>query len=52
MSKNLENGAADCAPCADSNFKLTERILMLDNMELIEGNDSEIDPTDDKESLV
>ncbi len=36
----------------DSNLLLNEQISMLDNMELMEGNDSETDPTaNDKESL-
>ena len=43
--------AADCAPCADSNVSLKEQISKLDEMALVEGNKSESDETDDRESL-
>jgi hypothetical protein len=49
--KISENSAADCAPCADSDFTLKEQILMPDNMELAEGNNSETTPTNKKELL-
>jgi hypothetical protein len=36
-SENPTSGAADWAPCADSNFSLKEMIVRLNNMDLIEG---------------
>ena len=51
-NKNSETRAADCAPCADSNFTLKEQILMLNDMVLHDNNEDEIPATmDDKESL-
>jgi hypothetical protein len=38
-SKNSENRAADCAPCADSNSTLREHMKKLDNMELLDDNE-------------
>ena len=43
--------AANCAPCANSNFGLKDRISMLDDMVLNDENEDEIMPTDDEESL-
>jgi hypothetical protein len=40
-SINSKKGAADCALCLDSIFALKEQTLMLNNMELIERNDSD-----------
>ena len=31
----------DCAPCADSELILKEQIAKLDDMELVDGNDSD-----------
>jgi hypothetical protein len=50
-SEDLENRAADCAPCADSNSKLKEQIEKLDNMELIKDNEGAYDKTDDDKSI-
>ena len=50
-SKDSENRAADCAPCADSNSTLKEQIEKLDNMELIKDNEGAYDKTDDDESV-
>jgi hypothetical protein len=50
-SKSFKIGAADCTHCADSDFTLKEQILMPDNMELAEGNNSETTPTNKKELL-
>jgi hypothetical protein len=36
-------GAEDCAPCADSNLTLKEKIQKLDDMELVYGNEGESD---------
>jgi hypothetical protein len=50
-SKDLENRAADGAPCADSNSTLKEQIEKLDNMELIKDNQGAYDGTDDEKSI-
>jgi hypothetical protein len=50
-SKESENGAADCAPCADSNLTLKEQIEKLDNMELVDNNKSTCDRTDNDKSI-
>ena len=49
--KNVDTGAANCAPCANSILTLEEQIFMLDNMVLEEGNESDSPPTDDEKSL-
>jgi hypothetical protein len=41
-----------CLPSADSIFSVQEQILMLNDMELVQGDDSEMPPTDDDESVV
>jgi hypothetical protein len=46
-----ENGAADCAPCADSEMTLKEQMKKLDNMELVDGNESICYKTDDGKSI-
>jgi hypothetical protein len=51
VSKNSETGAADCAPCTDSNLNLKEQILMPDKIKLVDANDSKTPPTDDEELL-
>jgi hypothetical protein len=50
-SEDLENRAADCARCADSNSTLKEQIGKLDNMELIKDNEGAYDGTDDDKSI-
>ena len=51
--KNPNAGVSDdlCAPGLDSILTLKTRIFTLDDMVLVEGDESESDPTDDKESL-
>jgi hypothetical protein len=50
-SKDSENRAADCAPCADSNSTLKEQIEKLDNMELIKDTEGPYDGTNDDKSI-
>jgi hypothetical protein len=50
-SKNSKTRAVDCAPCTDSDFTLKEQTLMLNNMELVHIDESEITLTDDEELL-
>jgi hypothetical protein len=52
--KNPNAGVSNdlCAPGLDSILTLKNRIFTLDNMGLVEGDESESDPTDDEESLV
>jgi hypothetical protein len=50
-SEDLENKAADCAPCTDSNSTLKEQIEKLDNMELIQDNEGAYEKTDDDTSI-
>jgi hypothetical protein len=51
--KNPNPGVSDdpCADSADSILTLKNRIISLDEMVLVEGDESESDPTDDEESL-
>jgi hypothetical protein len=50
-SEDLENRAADCAPCADSNSMLKEQIEKFDNMKLIKDNQGVYGGTDDDKSI-
>ena len=40
--------AGDCAPCADSELTLKEQIAKLNDMELVDGNDSDCEKMDDE----
>jgi hypothetical protein len=44
-SKESENRAADCAPCADSYSTLREHMKILDDMELLDDNEGNSDET-------
>jgi hypothetical protein len=44
-SKNSTSGAADCSPCADSNFTLKEEITKLNDMDLVVENKSNANQT-------
>jgi hypothetical protein len=49
--KELKNGAADCAPGADSNLTLKQQMEKLDNMELVDHNQNTCEETDDDKSI-
>jgi hypothetical protein len=49
--KKSGNEAADCAPCANSELTLKERMAKLDDMELIDGNESIGEETNDDRSI-
>ena len=51
MDTNTGSRAAECAPCADSNLTLKEKLMSLDDMELVEENEDDSPSTDDEESL-
>jgi hypothetical protein len=51
MDPNTETRDAKCAPCAGSNLTLKEKIMSLDNIELVEDNEDNSPSTDDEESL-
>jgi hypothetical protein len=42
---------AECAPCAGSNLTLKEKLMSLDNMELVEENEDNSPSTDNEKSL-
>jgi hypothetical protein len=42
---------AECAPCAGSNLTLKEKLMSLDDMELVDENEDDSPATDDEESL-
>ncbi len=51
-SEQSKNRAADSAPCADSEMTLKERMAKLDDMELVDGNESIGEETgDDNKSI-
>ena len=52
IGEGSQNGVSDCAPCADSEMSLKERIAKLDDMKLVTGKESDDDKSDDEESLV
>jgi hypothetical protein len=45
------NGAADCAPWADSDMTLKETMAKLDDMELVDKNEDDSGETSDEESI-
>ena len=48
--KNLDDaGAPKCAPNANSNFDLQQRISLLDDMALVIGDEADSDDSDDGE---
>ncbi len=47
-SEESTNSAADCAPCADSDLTLKEQIAKLDDMVLQDGNEAELDKTNEE----
>ena len=47
-SEHLANQADDCAPCADSDMTLKEKMAKLDDMELVQDNESNCDKSDDE----
>ncbi len=51
MDTNTESRDAECAPCAGSNLTLKEKLMSLDDMELVEENEDDSPATDDEESL-
>jgi hypothetical protein len=50
-SEGSQNGAAACVPCADSALTIEEQIAKLDNMELVQGNESDFEKPDNEESV-
>jgi hypothetical protein len=50
-SEQRSDGAADSAPCANSNMTLKERMAKLDHMELVDKNEDELEVDSDEESL-
>jgi hypothetical protein len=51
MDKNTRSGDAECAPCAGSNLTLKEKLISLDDMELVEENEDDSPSTDDEQSV-
>jgi hypothetical protein len=51
MDTNSEIEEAEGAPCADSDLTLREKIISLDDMVLVEGNEDDSPSPDDKESV-
>ena len=51
MDTNTGTRDAECAPCAGSNLTLKEKLISLDDMELVEENEDNSPATDDEESL-
>ncbi len=45
------NGAADCAPCADSDMTLKETMAKVDDIELVDKNEDDSGETSDEESI-
>jgi hypothetical protein len=52
LDPNSETGSAECAPSAGSNLTLKEKIMSLDDMELVEENEDYSPSTDEEESVV
>jgi hypothetical protein len=50
MDTNTTTRDAECAPCAGSNLSLKEKLISLDNMELVEENEDDSPSTDNEES--
>jgi hypothetical protein len=51
MDTNTGTRDAECALCAGSNLTLEEKLMSLDDMELVEENKDNSPSTDDEESL-
>jgi hypothetical protein len=51
MDTNTGIRNVECAPCAGSNLTLKEKLMSLDDMELVEENKDNSPCTDDEESL-
>jgi hypothetical protein len=51
MDTNTTTRAAECAPCAGSNLTLKEKLISLDDMELMEENEDDSPATDYEESV-
>ena len=51
MDTNTGTRDAECAPCAGSNLTLKEKLMSLDEMELVDKNEDNSPATDDEESL-
>jgi hypothetical protein len=51
MDKNTTTGDAECAPCAGSNLTLKEKLISLDDMELVEENVDDSPSMEDEESV-
>jgi hypothetical protein len=51
MDTNPGTTEAECAPCAGSNLTLKEKLMSLDDMELVDENEDDSPATDDEESL-
>jgi hypothetical protein len=48
MDTNSKIEEAECAPCADSDLTLREKIMSLDDMVLVEESEDDSPSTDDK----
>jgi hypothetical protein len=51
MDTNTTTRDVECAPCAGSNLTLKEKLISLDDMELVEENEEDSPSTDDEESV-
>jgi hypothetical protein len=51
MDTNTGSRDTECAPCAGSNLILKEKLMSLDDMELVEENKDNSPSMDDQESL-
>jgi hypothetical protein len=51
MDTNTTTGDVECAPCAGSDLTLKEKLISLDDMELVEENEDGSPSTDNEESV-
>jgi hypothetical protein len=51
MDTNTTTGDTECAPCAGSNLTLKEKLISLDDMELVGEKEYDSPSTDDEESV-
>jgi hypothetical protein len=50
-SEQRSDGAADCAPCADSNMTLKKQMAKLGNVELVDKHKDDLGKTSHEESM-
>jgi hypothetical protein len=51
MDTNTGTRDAECASCTGSNLTLKDKLMSLDDMELVDENEDDSPTTDDEESL-